>query len=233
MRRKLAASLRRPQRRREIGTLILIRHGQSIWNGTTATFTGWCDVALTDRGRSQAREAGELLGQKGYGRQITRVYTSELSRAYETADLVLDGVARFGGHNEPEIVRDWRLNERHYGCVQGVCKTDAMLERYFGADAIRDWRRSMHGRPPPLDQSHPHYLPPPAPTTESLADCQKRVLECFEDTLKPALFEGPDRTVLVAAHSNTLRALMAHVDGVPDEDVPSLHVPNSVPILYR
>ena len=95
--------------------------------------------------------------------------------------------------------------------MQGVCKTDAMLERYFGADAIREWRRSMHGRPPPLDASHPHYLPAPAPTTESLADCQKRVLECFEDALKPALFEGPDRTVL--ARSSADAAASTRVDG--------------------
>ena len=91
----------------------------------------------------------------------------------------------------------------------------------------------MHGKPPPLDESHPHYLPDPAPRTESLADCQARVLQCFEDTIKPRLFEKPKQCVLIAAHSNTLRALMAHVDGVPDEDVPQLHVPNSVPILYR
>mmetsp|Transcript_23194 Transcript_23194/g.69750 ORF Transcript_23194/g.69750 Transcript_23194/m.69750 type:complete len:403 (+) Transcript_23194:226-1434(+) len=214
--------------RRDVSTLILLRHGQSIWNGTTATFTGWVDVPLTERGRSQAREAGELLLERGFGDKITKVFTSELSRAWETASLAIAGVS-----DGPEIVRDARLNERHYGCVQGVCKRDATLLRYFGEDNVKSWRRSMHGRPPPLDESHPHWRAPPAPTTESLADCQERVLECYEERVLPALFEKPAATVLVAAHSNTLRALMAHVDGVPDDAVPSLHVPNSVPILYR
>ncbi|KAH8059785.1 hypothetical protein JL721_9206 [Aureococcus anophagefferens] len=192
--RPLRRALDAPQR--EIGTLILLRHGQSIWNGTTATFTGWCDVALTPRGRSQAIEAGELLGERGYGSKITDVFTSELERAYETAALAMTAIEQHGGHRNPRTVRDPRLNERHYGCVQGVCKGDAMLLSYFG-------------------------------------EAQARVLACYEDCVKPALFAGPDRTVLLVAHSNTLRGLMASIDGVPDADVPSLHVPNSVPILYR
>ena len=225
----------RPPELRRIGTLILLRHGQSIWNGTTATFTGWCDVALTSRGRAQAVEAGELLGERGYGQAIDAVFTSELERAYETAALALGAVERVSGLRAPApaTVRDPRLNERHYGCVQGVCKGDAMLLSYFDERQVKSWRRSMHGKPPPLDESHPHWRPPPAPTTESLADCQRRVLECYEDVVKPALFDGRGRTVLLVAHSNTLRGLMAAIDGVPDDDVPSLHVPNSVPILYR
>ncbi|EGB10307.1 hypothetical protein AURANDRAFT_52981 [Aureococcus anophagefferens] len=229
--RPLRRALDAPQR--EIGTLILLRHGQSIWNGTTATFTGWCDVALTPRGRSQAIEAGELLGERGYGSKITDVFTSELERAYETAALAMTAIEQHGGHRNPRTVRDPRLNERHYGCVQSVCKGDAMLLSYFGEAQVKSWRRSMRGKPPPLDESHPHWRPPPAPATESLADCQARVLACYEDCVKPALFAGPDRTVLLVAHSNTLRGLMASIDGVPDADVPSLHVPNSVPILYR
>ncbi|KAH8061564.1 hypothetical protein JL722_4195 [Aureococcus anophagefferens] len=128
--RPLRRALDAPQR--EIGTLILLRHGQSIWNGTTATFTGWCDVALTPRGRSQAIEAGELLGERGYGSKITDVFTSELERAYETAALAMTAIEQHGGHRNPRTVRDPRLNERHYGCVQGVCKGDAMLLSYFG-----------------------------------------------------------------------------------------------------
>ncbi|KAH8063521.1 hypothetical protein JL722_2696 [Aureococcus anophagefferens] len=145
----------------------------------------------------------------------------------------MTAIEQHGGHRNPRTVRDPRLNERHYGCVQGVCKGDAMLLSYFGEAQVKSWRRSMRGKPPPLDESHPHWRPPPAPATESLADCQARVLACYEDCVKPALFAGPDRTVLLVAHSNTLRGLMASIDGVPDADVPSLHVPNSVPILYR
>ena len=216
------------QQERQVATLILLRHGQSVWNGATATFTGWCDVALTSRGRSQAREAGELLRSKGYDKKLSACFTSELERAWETAEICLEAIKA-----DVAIERDWRLNERHYGSVQGICKGDAALQSYFGEEEIKKWRRSMHGKPPPLDESHPHYLPDPAPRTESLADCQSRVLQCFEDTIKPRLFEKPKQCVLIAAHSNTLRALMAHVDGVPDDEVPQLHVPNSVPILYR
>lgn len=224
------ARLRRatPRQERQVATLILLRHGQSVWNGTTATFTGWCDVALTSRGRSQAREAGELLGSKGYGSRLSACFTSELERAWETAEICLEAI----GHDVP-IERDWRLNERHYGSVQGICKGDAALQVFFGEEEINKWRRSMHGKPPELDEAHPHYRPPPAPRTESLADCQTRVLACFEDTIRPRLFAGSEQTILIAAHSNTLRALMASIDGVPDEEVPQLHVPNSVPILYR
>ena len=143
----MRAALRQP--RREVATLILLRQGQSIWNGATATFTGWCDVALTSRGRSQALEAGELLRERGYGPRIDAVFTSELRRAYETAELCVREAA--GGRAPPPVTRDVRLNERHYGCVQGVCKGDALLLSYFGADQVRLWRRSMHARPPGCD----------------------------------------------------------------------------------
>lgn len=138
------------------------------------------------------------------------------------------------------IRRDWRLNERHYGAVQGRFKDDAQLMEEYGADTIRRWRRSLHGKAPPMDETHEYYQPSPAPLTESLKECQERVLSCWEDSIAPALFEeqglpfSPDqRAIVVVAHSNTIRSLMAHFDNVPEERVTKLHVPNSVPILYR
>lgn len=131
------------------------------------------------------------------------------------------------------------------GAVQSLFKNDPTLVAEYGEEAIRDWRRTMHGKPPALTTAHPEWQPPPAPVTESLADCQQRVLECFRQRIAPALFDeadpvaggwiprSDDRTVVVVAHSNTIRSLMAHFDGVADEAVPRLHVPNSVPILYR
>jgi bisphosphoglycerate-dependent phosphoglycerate mutase family 1 len=145
-----------------------------------------------------------------------------------------------GSWSSERIRRDWRLNERHYGAVQGKFKNDPILRFEHGDETIRHWRRSMHGKPPAMDETHEYYQPPPAPLTESLADCQRRVLDCWEDAIAPALFDEEglpippdDRTIIVVAHANTIRSLMAHFDQVPEEDVSKLYVPNSVPILYR
>lgn len=174
--------------------------------------------------------------------RVCIAFASELQRSHETCELALASMA---GHEQntwcsDRIRRDWRLNERHYGAVQGLLKEDADLIAEYGADTIRYWRRSMHGKAPPMSPTHPHWQPPPAPLTESLADCQARVLECWEDSIAPALFEeqglpyAPDeRAIVVVAHSNTIRSLMSYFDQVPEERVPKLHVPNSVPILYR
>mmetsp|Transcript_91441 Transcript_91441/g.261169 ORF Transcript_91441/g.261169 Transcript_91441/m.261169 type:complete len:151 (+) Transcript_91441:375-827(+) len=122
------------------------------------------------------------------------------------------------------IRRDSRLNERHYGVVQGEFKDADHVQETYGADTIREWRRSMHAKPPPLDESHPHFLPSPAPRTESLADCQRRTLDCFYDAIMPALMDeeglptpADERVVIVVAHSNTIRSLMAYLDDVPEE----------------
>ena len=138
------------------------------------------------------------------------------------------------------IRRDWRLNERHYGSVQGKFKNDPDLIQEFGQDELRYWRRSLHGASPPMTEDHEYYQPPPAPLTESLWDCQQRVLGCWEDAIAPALFDEDDlpippddRTVIVVAHSNTIRSLMAHFDSVHEDLVSQIYVPNSVPILYR
>ena len=175
-----------------ISTLILLRHGQSIWNGENPRFTGWCDVPLTVKGRVEAVGAGQLLRSRGFrAANVDVAFTSELQRAHETCELALASMA---GHRQdtwsPErIRRDARLNERHYGAVQGYRKDDAGLLAAHGEESIRGWRRSMHGKPPPLDADHPEWRPPPVPTGESLADCQRRVLECFRESISPTLFE--------------------------------------------
>ena len=233
----------RQQQRRSVSTLILLRHGQSQWNGSNERFTGMCDVPLTVRGRVEAVAAGQLMRSRGFkASRVCIAFASELQRSHETCELALASMA---GHEQntwssDRIRRDWRLNERHYGAVQGRLKEDPELKAQYGADTIRYWRRSLHGKPPPMDETHEYYQPPPVPLTESLADCQKRVLECWEDTIAPALFEEeghpftPDqRAVVVVAHANTIRSLMTYFDQVPEDRIPAVHVPNSVPILYR
>lgn len=227
---------------RQVSTLILLRHGQSQWNGPDARFTGWVDVPLTTHGRVQAVAAGQLLRAKGFrASKVDVAFTSQLQRAHETCELALASMAgpEQNTWSSARIRRDWRLNERHYGVVQGRYKNDPKVFEEYSTGVVQEWRRSMQAKPPPLDEGHPHWMPPPAPRTESLQDCQQRVIECFYTNIAPALFdeEGlptpPDqRAVVVVAHSNTIRSLMAYFDRVPDHLVPKLHVPNSVPILY-
>ena len=229
--------------RREVSTLILLRHGKSQWNNPHPRFTGWVDVPLTVKGRVEAVGAGQLLRSRGLSAERVDVaFTSQLQRAHETCELVLASMAGPDQHtwSSERIRRLTGLNERHYGIVQGEFKDDpAILEKY-GHDTVQSWRRSLRDKPPPLDETHPHWLPPPAPTTESLLDCQKRVVAAFHEYIAPAMFDEEDlptppehRAVVVVAHSNTIRSLMAAFDEVPDELVPKLYVPNSVPILYR
>lgn len=228
-------------KRPTISTLILLRHGQSIWNGSEARFTGWCDVPLTVKGRVEAVAAGQLLRSRGFrASKVDVAFTSELQRAHETCELALASMAgpEQDTWSSERIRRDVRLNERHYGAVQGALKSDPGLLREYGEDVVRKWRRSMSAKPPAMNSDHEFFRPPPAPETESLRDCQRRALECFQTSISQAMFDeaddtNPDRTVVVVAHSNTIRALMAQFDEVPDEDVPQIHVPNSVPILYR
>ena len=242
-----------------VSTLLLLRHGQSVWNGAEARFTGWVDVPLTVKGRVEAVAAGQLLRSRGFSaKKIDVAYTSNLQRAYETCELSLASMAGPQQHtwSSARIRRCVGLNERHYGALQGELKKSPALIDKYGEETIKQWRRTMNHAPPPLDERHPHYMPPPAPTTESLEDCQKRVLACFREEIEPVLFgdealpplprsseqgsgletsmNKPDeRVVMLVAHSNTIRALMTHFDNVPHESVPKVHVPNSVPILYR
>lgn len=182
-------------------------------------------MELTPRGRREAREAGELLRRRGYS-QVDAAFTSKLSRAWESCQIVLEEL-----NSNVKMVQDRRLNERHYGALQGLPKNSPELMARYGEAQVIEWRRSLRSRPPPIAKDHPSY-DPSAPTTESLADCRERAVECFEQVVEPALFASNDTIVLLVAHSNTLRALMSHFDEVSDEDIPSLHVPNSVPIVY-
>jgi len=229
--------------RRDVATLILLRHGQSQWNNPHPRFTGWVDVPLTVKGRVEAVAAGQLLRSRGLSAERVDVsFTSNLQRAHETCELALASMAGADQHtwNSDRIRRLEGLNERHYGILQGEFKDDPKIIEKYGHEAVSSWRRSLREKPPPLDECHPHWLPPPAPTTESLLDCQKRVVAAFNEHIAPALFDEEDlptppdqRSVVVVAHSNTIRSLMAAFDEVPDDLVPKLFVPNSVPILYR
>ena len=185
--------------------LILLRHGQSQWN-LENRFTGWVDVPLSPKGEEEARAAGEKLR----GRRIDRLYTSVLKRAIDTAHLALAAA----GLAEPPTVRDKALNERLYGDLQGMNKAEA-AER-FGADQVKRWRRSYDVQPP---------------AGESLADTAARVLPYWESTILPELKAG--RNVLVAAHGNSLRALVMHLDHLTREQVLELEIPTGAPLLYE
>jgi 2,3-bisphosphoglycerate-dependent phosphoglycerate mutase len=212
--------------------LVLLRHGQSASNADDV-FTGWTDVPLTDLGRAQAVQAGLLLADEGL--LPTSVHTSLLRRAISTAELAV-GVL---GRNWLPVHRTWRLNERHYGALTGRRKRDVASE--VDAATFRAWRRSFATAPPPMPQgspfdvsTDPRYagLPPDArPRTESLADVQARLLPYWTDVLVPEV--GAGGVPLVVAHGNTLRALVAHLDGLDDRQVTGLDIPTGVPLLYR
>ena len=224
---------------------MLLRHGESVWNREDR-FTGWCDVPLTSEGELEAVEAGRVLATRGIDFDIA--YTSDLRRASQTCALCLAaahderkqrGGVKSGrggsGIGSPvgrtRVVRSWHLNERHYGNLQGLKKDDHMLMKKYGKSDIFEWRRSYDGRPPPIDAGHPFWQPPPAPQTESLRDCQKRVELYYMEEILPRLELGAK--VLVVAHANTIRALVKVVDAISDADIRDLRIPNSVPLLYR
>ena len=212
-------------------TLILLRHGESDWNAKNL-FTGWVDVDLTDKGRAEAVRGGELLVAAGLLPDI--VHTSLQRRAITTAHLSLDAADR---HWIP-VKRSWRLNERHYGALQGKDKKQT-LEQY-GEEQFMLWRRSFDTPPPPLDDSSefsqagdPRYadLGEDLPRTECLKDVIARFLPYWESAIVPDLTSG--KTVLVAAHGNSLRALVKHLDNISDEDIAALNIPTGMPLLYR
>jgi 2,3-bisphosphoglycerate-dependent phosphoglycerate mutase len=212
--------------------LILLRHGQSTWNQENL-FTGWTDVGLTEQGEDEAREAGRLIDEEGLDPNI--LHTSVLVRAIKTAELTLDVM----GRQYLPVRRSWRLNERHYGALQGLNKKEMADEH--GAEQVLLWRRSYDIPPPPLaaeDERHarhdPRYrdLPPDlVPATECLKDVVVRMLPYWYDTVVPDLLAG--REPLVVAHGNSLRALVKHLDGISDEDIIDLNVPTGVPLLYE
>ena len=213
-------------------TLILLRHGESEWNAKNL-FTGWVDVALSDLGVREALRGGELMREHGLLPQV--VHTSVLRRAIATAYLALDTADR---HWLP-ITRSWRLNERHYGALQGKDKAQTLAE--YGEEQFMLWRRSYSTPPPEIADDDewsqvgdPRYatLPPELmPRTECLADVVARMLPYWYDGIAPDLYAG--RMVLVAAHGNSLRALVKHLDGLSDSEVVSLNIPTGIPLVYR
>ncbi|MGH3316466.1 MAG: phosphoglyceromutase [Nocardioidaceae bacterium] len=212
--------------------LILLRHGESDWNAKNL-FTGWVDVALSEKGRAEARRGGELIAQRDL--LPTVLHTSVLRRAIETANISLDALDR----SWLPVRRSWRLNERHYGALQGKDKKET-LEKY-GEEQFMLWRRSYDTPPPPIEDSDefsqfddPRYATMPdelRPRTECLADVVVRMLPYWYDALVPDLRNG--HTVLVAAHGNSMRALVKHLDGMSNEDVVGLNIPTGIPLLYE
>lgn len=211
-------------------TLILLRHGESDWNQKNL-FTGWVDVDLTDKGRAEAIRGGELLVENGVLPDV--VYTSLLRRAITTANLALDAADR---HWIP-VHRDWRLNERHYGALQGLDK--AATKEKYGEEQFMAWRRSYDTPPPPIEKgsefsqdADPRYADiGGGPLTECLKDVVTRFVPYYEDTIVPDLKAG--KTVLIAAHGNSLRALVKYLDGMSDEEVVGLNIPTGIPLRYE
>ena len=212
-------------------TLVLLRHGESEWNAKNL-FTGWVDVALSEKGTAEAKRGGDLLKEAGVSPDV--VHTSMLRRAIRTANIALDVAGR---HWIP-VRRSWRLNERHYGALQGKDKK-ATLEEY-GEEQFMLWRRSFDVPPPPLDDDSefsqaglPQYadLGDELPRTECLKDVIARFLPYWESAIVPDLKAG--QTVLVAAHGNSLRALVKHLDQISDEDIAALNIPTGMPLVYE
>ncbi|SFP16379.1 phosphoglyceromutase [Saccharomonospora viridis] len=214
----------------ELGTLVLLRHGQSTWNAENL-FTGWVDVPLSEQGEAEARRGGELLVEAGLLPDV--VHTSLLRRAISTANIALDVADR----HWIDVRRDWRLNERHYGALQGKNKKETLEQ--FGEEQFMLWRRSYDTPPPPIEPGSQYSqdgdvryadLGDKLPTTECLKDVVERLLPYWESAIVPDLRAG--KTVLIAAHGNSLRALVKHLDGISDEDIVGLNIPTGIPLRY-
>ncbi|HEY8021616.1 MAG TPA: 2,3-diphosphoglycerate-dependent phosphoglycerate mutase [Thermoanaerobaculia bacterium] len=212
--------------------LVLLRHGESTWN-LENRFTGWTDVDLTARGIAEAHEAARLLAEGGFTFDVA--YTSLLKRAIRTLWIVLDEMDLMW----LPVVRDWRLNERHYGALQGLDKAETAAR--YGEAQVLAWRRSYAEPPPALAPDDPRYpgrdrryaglSPQELPVGESLADTVARFLPYWEGTIAPALRAG--RRVLIAAHGNSLRALVKHLDGISEEAIVGLNIPTGIPLVYE
>jgi 2,3-bisphosphoglycerate-dependent phosphoglycerate mutase len=212
--------------------LVLLRHGQSTWN-LANRFTGWVDEDLSDKGREEAAVAGDLLAREGFA--IDRAFTSVLKRAIRTLWIALDRMDRMW----IPVERTWLLNERHYGALTGQNKQEAVEQ--FGAEQVQIWRRSFDTPPPPLsreDPRHPRFDPRYAaldpellPDTESLSTTCDRVIPCWNEMIAPEIRKG--RTVLVAAHGNSLRALVMHLDGLSAEEISNCNIPTGFPLVYE
>jgi 2,3-bisphosphoglycerate-dependent phosphoglycerate mutase len=212
--------------------LVLIRHGQSLWN-LENRFTGWTDVDLSDNGLNEAREAGIILRKNGYTFDLA--YTSVLKRAIRTLWIIL---------HEMDLAwvpvhKSWRLNERHYGALQGLNKAETAAK--YGEKQVYTWRRSMNIRPPELDKNDPRYQysdpryknvkEEEFPLTESLADTKKRVLKYWDEAIAPALKGG--QRAIISAHGNTLRAIIQYLDQMSEDGIATLNIPTSIPLVYE
>ena len=213
-------------------TLVLLRHGESTWNRENR-FTGWTDVDLSDKGREEAAEAGRLLKEGNY--VFDQAYVSVLKRAIRTLWITLDALDQMW----LPVEKDWRLNERHYGALQGLNKAETAAQH--GEAQIKIWRRSYDTPPPPLtldDERHPSRDPRYAgldaanlPLTESLKDTVARFLPYWHGTIAPTIRSG--RRVIVAAHGNSLRALVKYLDNISDQEIVGLNIPTGVPLVYE
>jgi 2,3-bisphosphoglycerate-dependent phosphoglycerate mutase len=212
------------------GKLVLCRHGQSDWN-LKNLFTGWTDVDLTELGRKEALDAARSLHELGYEFDIA--FTSVLKRAIRTLWIMLDELDEMW----IPVIRDWRLNERHYGALQGLNKAETAAK--YGDDQVLVWRRSYATPPPPLDagdERHPAHDKRYAgirnlPATESLATTLERVEPCWNELIAPQLKKG--KNVLIAAHGNSMRALVKMLDGMSDEDIVGFNIPTGIPLVYE
>jgi 2,3-bisphosphoglycerate-dependent phosphoglycerate mutase len=213
-----------------MATLVLLRHGQSDWN-LKNLFTGWVDVDLSETGVEEAKRGGELLRENGVLPDV--VHTSLLTRAIRTSSLALEGC----GRSWIPVHRSWRLNERHYGALQGLDK--AATKQRYGDDQFQKWRRSYDTPPPPIEEGQPSGVderyadlaPDLIPLTECLKDVLERMLPYWYDAVVPDLLAG--RTTLVAAHGNSLRALVKHLDSISDADIAGLNIPTGIPLRYE
>jgi 2,3-bisphosphoglycerate-dependent phosphoglycerate mutase len=213
-------------------TLVLLRHGESVWNKENR-FTGWTDVDLTPRGVQEAVEAGRTMKKEGYRFDVA--YTSVLKRAIKTLWLVLEEMELMW----IPVFRSWRLNERHYGALQGLDKAETAAR--YGMDQVHIWRRSYDVRPPALatdderspanDPRYADLLPEQVPLTECLQDTVDRFLPYWQGVIEPAVRKG--QRVLIAAHGNSLRALVKYLDGVSDEEILGVNIPTGIPLVYE
>jgi 2,3-bisphosphoglycerate-dependent phosphoglycerate mutase len=211
--------------------LVLLRHGQSQWN-LENLFTGWTDVDLTEKGREEAKESGRLI--KAEGIELDRCFTSVLKRAIRTLWIALDEMDLMW----LPVERSWRLNEKHYGALQGLNKAETLQK--YGEEQVLLWRRGYDVRPDPIpeeDERHPKYdrrykdlSPEELPATEALKDTLERFMPYWEQTIKPCLEQGEN--VLIAAHGNSLRALVKHLDNISDDEITGLNIPTGIPLLY-
>ncbi len=212
--------------------LVLIRHGESVWNKENR-FTGWTDVDLSEKGTAEAVAAGETLRQAGFVFDIG--YTSVLKRAIKTLDYALEKMDLLW----IPVIKSWRLNERHYGALQGLNKADT--EDQYGDQQVRIWRRSYATPPPPLTIDDPRYpgkdpkyaalTPDQLPLEETLKDTVSRFLVFWESTIVPSLKAG--QRVIISAHGNSLRALVKYLDNIPDDRIADLEIPTGVPLVYE